>query len=72
MTFQMLLTFCLIATGECHDVRMPLVIAEEKPLPGTVAIYCTIQGQVAGAEWLTTHPAYRFAKWRCGPWKDDA
>lgn len=56
---DLVLTVCLwIAPMECRKERMGW--------EGSMTA-CAVEGQLAAAEWLQTHPKWRLARWRCGP-----
>jgi hypothetical protein len=55
----LLLKVCLAAApAECRDIQIPF--------DGPMAA-CCLHGQFTAAEWISSHPGYRIAEWRCGP-----
>jgi hypothetical protein len=57
----LVLLFCLGSENAQCIERQPVY---EEPL-GLIA--CMVGGQLAGAEFLQTHPGWRLARWRCEP-----
>lgn len=55
---DLVLTVCLaMAPMECRKERMPW--------DGSM-MACAVLGQQAAVDWLSTHPKWRLARWRCG------
>lgn len=61
---ELIMTVCLLATPEdCRKER----IAFEGSL-----FACATAGQMAAAEWISTHPKWHLSRWSCGPSSRDA
>lgn len=61
---ELVMTVCLLTAPEdCRKERLPF----EGPL-----MACAIQGQMAAADWLNSHPKWRLSRWACGTFSRDA